>query len=64
MDNLFVVVEEYDHYQFKESKVTHSQLYSVVGDIKCIIDSLANNVFCAGGDVNGVAAACRQTPLD
>lgn len=30
VDNLFVVVEEYDHYQFKESKVAYIQLYFIV----------------------------------
>lgn len=32
MDNLFVVVEEYDHYKFHESKVMYGQCYYTVAD--------------------------------
>lgn len=35
VDNLFVVVAEYDHYQFKESKVSMTRLSSLY--VKCIL---------------------------
>lgn len=64
MDNLFVVVEEYDNYQFKESKVIYSQLYTVVADVECVIIRIINTVLLTGGDIDGAAGACLQTPLD
>lgn len=64
MDNLFVVVEEHDNYQFKESKVIYSQRYSIVADVECVIIRIINTVLLTGGDIDGAAAACLQTPLD
>lgn len=48
MDNLFVVVDEYDHYPFKESKVTcHCSLVANVGYISVRKIKI---VFGTGGD--------------
>lgn len=63
MDNLFVVVDRYDHYCFKESKVTR-------GNDECFANALHGVTFrltlpdCSGGDAEGVAGAGFHTPLD
>lgn len=44
VDNLFVVVEEYDHYQFKESKVAYIQLYFIVYGVKDVVVRVTNAV--------------------
>lgn len=44
MDNLFVVVEEYDHYMFKESKVTYIFFSPIVADVESLVVRITNIV--------------------